>query len=409
MPARNEDSRCHVARVSAFFVTMAVVVFLGRLAPAQEVAEPAEPDAPSETFQPRGNSEFTGRQTVARITSGFEMYDPHSIEALQTLKDMGFTQVMLDWPNLHRDATEIGLDVVLANWWTDKTKPEEIDRGIELAKQVDLARLAGISVMDEPELNSPETPLSFYVDLYDQLRQRRDRELPGVRLEISHAGPRASWDQRYYDYFSALYEAADVVRIMPFPDLSEKPLSDVYFMILRSRELMKIAGRELPLVVILQTWVLPPESKLPEMAELRVMAWQAMLGGAETLSFFDYNPDVWSQTPGFHDQFAGLMQELTSVRDRLRDATIHSWMDAHGVLHAQAHWPTGHIEYITINTNRTSVGNLAPLAVVETPACQSRATTCPQLCSPRPIQQPSRCKSSRRFYRSQCDRCRDDD
>src|SRR4029434_7041842 len=115
-------------------------------------------------------------------------------------------QVILDWPNLHRDATEIGLDIVMANWWTDKTKPEEIDRGLELARQVDPARLAANSVMDEPELNSPETPLSFYVDLYDQLRQRRDRELPGVRLEISHAGPRASWDQRYYDYFSALYE-----------------------------------------------------------------------------------------------------------------------------------------------------------------------------------------------------------
>jgi hypothetical protein len=295
---------------------VAVAVFTGRLAPAQEAAEPSEPVAPVETFKPRGNSEFISKQTVARITRRFEMYDPHSVEALQTLKEMGFTQVVLDWPNLHGDATEIGLDVVLANWWTDKTKPEEIDRGIELARQVDPARLAGISVMDEPELNAPETPFSFYVDLYERLRQQLARELPGVRLEISHAGPHASWDQRYYDHFSALYEAADVMRIMPFPDLNEGPLSNVYFMILRSRELMRIAGRQLPLVVILQTWVLPPESKLPEMAELRVMAWQAMLAGAETLSFFDYNPEVWSQTPGFHDQFAELMQELTSVRDR---------------------------------------------------------------------------------------------
>lgn len=396
-------------RAAAFFLTVALAVLSGRHAPAQEAAEPSELDAPVETFKPRGNSEFISKPTVARITSRFEMYDPHSREALQTLKDMGFTQVMLDWPNLHRDATEIGLDVVLANWWTDKTKPEEIERGIELAKQVDPARLAAISVMDEPELNSPETPFSFYVDLYGRLRQRLGRELPGVRLEISHAGPKARWDQRHYDYFASLYEAADVVRIMPFPDLSEGPLGDVYFMILRSRELMKIAGHEPPLVVILQTWVLPPESKLPEPAELRVMAWQAMLGGAQTLSFFDFNPEVWSQTPGFHDQFAALMQELTSASNRLRDTTIRSWMDAQGVLHAEARWPTGHVEFITINTNRTSVGNLAPLAVVESPVCRSWATTCPQVCAPRPIQHDDRCRVLRRTYRSQCDRCRDDD
>lgn len=409
MPARNVNRRCHVTRVSALFLTVALAMFRGGLALAQEAAETSEPDAAAETFQPRGNSEFIGQQTVARITSRFEMYDPHSPEALQALKDMGFTQVILDWPNLHHDATEIGLDVVLANWWTDKTKPEEIDRRIELAKQVDPARLAGISVMDEPERNSPDTPFSFYVDLYHQLRLRLDRELPGVPLEISHAGPYASWDQRYYDYFASLYEAADVVRIMPFPDLNEGPLSDVYFMILRSRELMKIAGREPSLVVILQAWVLPPESKLPEIAELRVMAWQAMLAGAQTLSFFEYNTEIWSQTPGFHDQFAELMHEFTSVRDRLRDATIRSRMDDQGVLHVQANWSTGHVGFITINTNRTSTGNLAPLAIVESPVYRSCPTTCPPICRPRPIQQPTRCRFFRRTFRPQCDPCGHDD
>jgi hypothetical protein len=406
MPTRNECRGCHITRVSCSLLTLAVVMSFGRLAPAEEAAESLAPEPPVEKFTPRGNSEFIGKQTVGQITRRFEMYDPHSTEALKALKEMGFTQVMLDWPNLHRDATEIGLDVVMANWWTDKTRPEEIDRGIELARQVDPARLAGVSIMDEPERNSPETPFSFYVDLYERLRQRRDRELPGVRLEISHSGPYASWDQRYYDYFSVLYEAADVVRIMPFPDLNEGPLSDVYFMILRSRELMKIAGRELPQVVILQTWVLPPESKLPEMAELRVMAWQAMLAGAQTISFFDYNREVWSQTPGFHDQFAELMQELASVSNRLQGATIRSWMDAQGVLHAQVNWPTGHVESIVVNTNRTSVDNLAPLAVVETPVSPSWATTCPQICTPRPIQQAGRCGFSGCTYRTRCFPCR---
>lgn len=396
-------------RVSACLLTVVVATLSGGLVPAEEAAKTSEPEAAVETFTPRGNSEFIGMQTVARITSRFEMYDPHSVEALKALKEMGFTQVVLDWPNLHRDASEIGLDVVMANWWTDKTKPEEIEHGVELAKQVDRARLAGISVMDEPERNSPETPFSFYVDLYGRLRQRLDRELPGVRLEISHSGPYAKWDQRYYDHFSELYEAADVMRVMPFPDLNEGPLGDVYLMILRSRELMRMAGRELPLVVILQTWVLPPESKLPEMAELRVMAWQAIVGGAETVSFFDYNTEVWSKTAGFHDQFAELMRELTSVRDRLRDATIRSWMDAGGVLHAEADWPSGQVEFITINTNRTRACNLGPLAVVETPVYRRWGTTCPQVCRPRAVQQSGRCGTSRRIYRRQCERRRDDD
>ena len=405
----NQYGRCHVTKASPFCLTIAVALFCGTLAPAEEAAEPAVPDAPAETFPPRDNSEFIGRPTVARVTRRFEMYDPHSVEALQALKDMGFTQVILDWPNLHADATAIGLDVVLANWWTDNTQPEQIDRALELARQVDPARLAGISVMDEPERNSPGTPFRFYVDLYDQLRQRLDGELPGVPLEISHAGPYASWDQRYYDYFAALYEAADVVRIMPFPDLNEGPLSDVYFMILRSRELMRIAGREPSLVVILQAWVLPPESKLPEIDELRVMAWQAMLAGAQTLSFFEYNTEIWSQTPGFHDQFAELMHELTGVRDRLKDATIRSRIDADGILHAQAHWPSGHVEFITINTNRTRTNNLAPLAVVESPVYRSCPAACPQVCPPGRIQRPVRYRFSRQVHRPRCAPCGDDD
>lgn len=408
MPAPNA-SRHRATTAAALCLTLAVALLVGTPAPADDTADRSEPEAPTETFKPRGNSEFINRPTVARVTSRFEMYDPHSREALQSLKDMGFNQVILDWPNLHKDATELGLDVVMANWWTDKTRPEDIDAGLALAKQVDPARLAGISVMDEPERNSPETPFSFYIDLYGRLRPRLDRELPGVRLEVSHAGPYASWDHRYYDYFANLYEAADVVRIMPFPDLNEGPLSDVYFMILRSRELMQIAGREPQLLVILQAWILPPESKLPEIAELRVMAWQAMLAGAHTLSFFEYNLDVWSQTPGFHDQFAGLMQELTSLRDRLQGATIRSRMDADGVLHAQADWPSGHVQFITINTHRTSSGHLAPLAVVESPLYRSCPTTCRQVCAPRAIQQSSRCGCSRHVYRTRCDPDRDDD
>ena len=375
-----------------------LLVFVGT-ASAQTTDE-AGPTTESE-LAPRDNSEFYGIRTTAKVTRRFEMYDPHSVEALRTLKEMGFTQVILDWPTLHADATRLGLDVVLANWWTDKTSQEEIDRGVALARQVERGRLVGLSVMDEPGRNSPETPFGFYIDLYEQLRPQIDAELPGTSVEISHWGPLESWDERYYDYFAYLYEAADLMRIMPYPDLHEGPLRDVYIMMLRSREMMKIAERELPLLVILQAWVLPPKSKLPEINELRVMAYQAMIGGAEVLSFFEYKEEVWAATPGFHDEFRDLMEELTRFSDRMQDAVVTSSMNADGVLRAVARWPCGSVQTILVNTNRTAAAGLAPLTIVFGAPRQDALTHSTQL-----VEQgrPCRLHRQRRLWRKCCRR-----
>jgi hypothetical protein len=309
------------------------------------------------------DSQFMGIVTKTKITTKFEIYDPHSRQELRAVKEMGFTQVILDWPNLHPDATDLGLDVVLANWWTHKTPQEDIERAIELAKQVAAGRLAGISVMDEPQRNSPETPFDFYVTTYNQLRSRLDRELPGVGLEISHWGPLASWDQLDYHLFADLYRSADVMRIMPYPDLYEGELGDVYLMMQRSRALMKKANRNLPLLVILQAWTLPPKSELPTIDELRVMAYQAMLGGAETVSFYHYRPEEWAATPGFHQHFAQLVKELKNLSRQFADATIESTLAESGILEAVLTSPSGEITTIRVNTKRTRVNDLSPLAV----------------------------------------------
>ena len=384
-------------------VLLSLIVLLESERPTSaQTSEEADPTVESELV-PRDNSEYYGICTTAKVTQRFEMYDPHSVEALRTLKEMGFTQVILDWPTLHADATAMGLDVVLANWWTDKTSQEEIDRGVELARQVERGRLTGLSVMDEPGRNSPETPFGFYIDLYEQLRPRLDAELPGTSVEISHWGPLASWDDRYYDYFAYLYEAADLMRIMPYPDLHEGPLRDVYVMMLRSREMMKIAERELPLLVILQAWVLPPKSKLPEIDELRVMAYQAMIGGAEVLSFFEYKEEVWAETPGFHDEFRELMGELTQFSDRMKDATITSSMNADGILRAVARWPCGRTQTILVNTNRTPAAGLASLAIIIGTPQQTRLTLGTQLVD---YGRPCRPVRRRRLERRNCRRLR---
>ena len=316
---------------------------------------------------------------------------------------MGFTQVILDWPNLHREASELGLDVVMANWWTADTEARAIENGIAYAKRVDARRLVAVSMMDEPERNAPETSFSFYRTLYQDLRTRFDQELPGVKLEISHWGPLASWTPDDYESFIPLYQATDRIRLMPYPDLHEGPLSDVYYQMMRSRRLMELADRDLPQVVILQTWVLPEKPKLPTIGELRVMAWLAILGGADTLSFFSYDPQVWSQTAGFTTRFAELMKELTRFSRQYQAATVESRMSSSGVFSATVRPPDGRPIALVANTNRTTVDGLAALAVVMRKAGPCRAV---QPCTRQRL--PLGCPSAKRCVRcprrSQCGR-----
>lgn len=359
------------------------------------------------------NARYTGRPVHTRVTQQFEMYDPHSEEALQDLKAMGFTQVILDWPNLHKAATDAGLNVVLANWWTLDTSDEDIDAGLARARDVAPEKLIGFSIMDEPGRNAPDTPFTFYSDLYRVLSPVFREQFPTTRLEISHWGPMAGWPDQDYEVFSDLYEAADVMRIMPYPDLYEGPLDDVFFMIQRSRRLMEMAGLQLPLVVILQAWVLPPRNQLPEIDELRVMAWQAMLSGAETLSFFEYNLDVWNCEPGFHSQFRQLMAELTQFSRATRESSVETMMNDRGILTATLTSPCGCRRWILINTRRFRNCGLRPLEVRITELSEQRYSrrglshkTCapavPSRCVVRRAPVCTRNSRSRFRYRSRC-------
>ena len=324
---------------------------------AQEIEHAPEQPPPVD------NSEFFEVATQARITQRFEIYDPHSLEDLQAVKTMGFDQVILDFPNLHSAATNLGLDVVLANWWHQDTTQTAIDEALLLATKVKTGRLRGISMQDEPERNSPDTPFKYYVDLYQQLKPRMTEALSNVQLELSYWGPLKSWDERYYEYFSFLYESCDVMRLMPYPDLHEDALGEVTLMMHRSRRAMRLASVDIPQIVILQTWVLPPENKLPTIPELRVMAYQAMLGGAEVVSFFEYKPELWAQTPGFTDGFRELMRELRNLSHRWSGAELTTVLHTDGILESTAVWPSGGIATITINTNREPTSGLQPLEI----------------------------------------------
>lgn len=339
------------------------------------------------------NARYVNVPIQTRVAQRFEMYSPRDEQAVRELKEMGFTQVMLDRPNLHQAATDVGLPFVLAHWWNQDTKPEEIEAATERAKSVDRSLLIGFSIMDEPERNAPDTPFGYYIDVYEKLRPEFQKDLAGTRLEISHWGPLAEWTDQHYEYFSFLYEAADVMRIMPYPDLGEGPLDDVFFMIRRTQRPMELAGRNLPLIVILQTWVLPPKNQLPEIAELRVMTYQAMLSGAETVSFFDHNPEVWRQKEGFESGFRNLIQEATEFSRRYQDWDVQTVMDADSVLTSVLTSPSGQRHRVTINTLRKAVQNLAALEIrvepMESSAVLLTGQCCPQQCHTARHLQPS--------------------
>ncbi|MGE0761202.1 MAG: hypothetical protein AB7O38_29590, partial [Pirellulaceae bacterium] len=110
------------------------------------------------------------------------------------------------------------------------------------------------------------------------------------------------------------------------------------------------------------------EPKLPTIDELRVMAYCAMLGGAETVSFFSYDPAVWDRTPGFTAGFTGLMDELRAFRDQYGGAPVQASLGADGVLTAQIRMPGGSVS-VVVNTKRAGVGELAALAIaIQEPA-----------------------------------------
>ena len=332
------------------------------------------------------NAPFVGVPVKTKVAQRFEMYSPRTEQAVKELKEMGFTQVMLDRPNLHQAATDVGLPFVLAHWWNQDTRPEEITAAVERAKSVDRSLLIGFSIMDEPERNAPDTPFGFYIDVYEKLRPEFRKDLPRTQLEISHWGPLAEWTDQHYEYFSFLYEAADVMRIMPYPDLGEGPLDDVFFMIRRTQRPMELASRRLPLVVILQTWILPPKNQLPEIAELRVMTYQALLSGSETVSFFDHNPEVWQQKEGFESGFRDLMREITTFARRYKDWDVETVMSADSVLISTLTSPSGQRHQVTVNTQRTAVDDLAALEIREEPLESSpvllTGQSCVQSCTP---------------------------
>ena len=108
---------------------------------------------------------------------------------------------------------------------------------------------------------------------------------------------------------------------------------------------------------MLQVW--DSGDGLPAIDEIRVMAYMALLSGAETLSFFKYDPAAWSRPEGFVRDFTNLMVELTGLARDFADAEIYPILGADELFQAEIHH-RGQWTCITVNTLDLPNGPFGP-------------------------------------------------
>lgn len=325
--------------------------------------ENLEPDEPTSSL-----TRFLGLEALAwrrpiragtGVTQRFEMYMDETFAKadFEYMKALEFTRI---FPNFEGYATVIdslGLGVVWPNWWNGDTPWSTVSQVLQDAAK--LTNLVSINMMDEPErddqpLHSPEV----YLKLRRAIREAGFDQ----PLSLTLHGPRPEWPASTTRFFLDYLGAIDILRIDPYPVLSGKPLRQVADWINQARFLMEVIGREMPLTVVLQTWELPGGT-LPTLSELRVMAYLAMFSGATTLSFFDYNPTAWLNTPGFTEGFITLMSELTGLAREFAGAVVYPILGPDDVFQAEVEID-GYWTCFTVNTRESQNGTLDPLEIV---------------------------------------------
>lgn len=297
---------------------------------------------------------------AAGVTQHFEIYGAKTAQDLTTLRDWGIDQVILDDSALLRAADDLGLRLIQANWFDRDTDPERVRRRAEEAQA--LRGLISINLMDEPIFNGADRhPPAYYRDL----RAKLDAWGYATPLSLTEHGPKDRWNDAEKRLFTEYFPAVDALRIDPYPVLTAKPLSQVWEWVKEARRLM--GDRILPVTVILQTWADGVDDRgvpmLPTIAELRVMAYLAMLAEVDALSFFDFNASVWDQVPGFTSGFAALVGELRTFATATRGYDVAAELGADGVLRATLTSASGAQIQVSVNSTREQRGDLAPLEI----------------------------------------------
>jgi hypothetical protein len=291
--------------------------------------------------------------TVARA---FEIYGARSAADLIFFKSLGFTQVIADAGWLAEDADALGLDVVLANWWAPGTAWSTIEDALRLAQR--LTRLVSVNMADEPLwLGLGSHPPGYYVALREQIL-RAGYDLP---LSLTNYGPDPDWPPSWIRAFADYFDAIDLLRIDPYPVAARKPFRIVADWIDLAFRLMGLTNQAMPLTVVVEAW--DSGLGLPEVGEIRVMAYLALFSGADTVSFFRYDPGKWIQENGFTEGFAAMIGELTGLAREFAGATVYPVIGGDGIFQAEV-FLDGDWTCFTVNTLGRPNGFLAPLQVL---------------------------------------------
>src|SRR5262249_46057933 len=212
------------------------------------------------------------------VTQNFEIYGTSSQADFDFMKSLGFTQVILDNRGLAGMAESAGLAVVLANWWDRSTTWGQVLEVLRDAEK--LTKLVSVNMMDEPIFNGLDL---HEPEVYRALRRSIREAGYDQPLSLTMYGPHLTWPTCWGRGFLDYFEANDILRIDPYPIAAGKPLRLVSDWINLARQMMWVAGRALPLTVVLQAW--DSGGGLPSVSQIRVMAYVVMFSGADTLSF----------------------------------------------------------------------------------------------------------------------------
>ena len=91
---------------------------------------------------------------LAKMTQTFELYGAKDEADIRMFAAKGINQVLVDRPWLHKEASSLGMGVVLGNWWNIETPWAEIERTLDYLRTYPLVPIAamkdGLGRKDEP-------------------------------------------------------------------------------------------------------------------------------------------------------------------------------------------------------------------------------------------------------------------
>ena len=317
------------------------------------------------------------------VTQNFETYLQTHLSTdsmFEALSDMGFNRVVLEPHQMHALANSHGLSVLLANWWNVDTDTSTMHSVFSTALNVD--DLAGINMADEPFLNGIWNPVngqhSYPASLYEGILPDFRAQYPGVKLGFSLFGPWFHINQTHdYDatqtyrmVLEPYYELIDMVKIMPYTYLYGLHSREMIVMIEQARLMVQLVDREVDISVVLQTWSTSDNTNpnFPSIAELRAQSFATVMTGADALSFFTFNPEVYDKIPGFSQAFADMITEVSDFATAREDFNVSYWLD-NGKTYLSAHVVSKYLprqDYcVLVNLGGTSIAthNLTPYEV----------------------------------------------